>query len=172
MRLSLNAAVILVVLLVACTQLSEAFISQSFFKFLKLRYGWKYANDIARYDYGPVGSFGGGQHVAGRKTKKTPAIFVAGWASTASFAWPSALVWMMHGYGLEELYGSTYGLPAGPFSITWGLRCQYVNATRTLIKAVAEFTNSSVNLFGLLHLPLCTMTPFQQYNLVHKGSAL
>lgn len=68
-RLSPNSAAVLLVLLVSCAQLGDAYISQSFFKFLKQRYGWKYANDVARYDYGPVGSFGGGQHVAGQKTK-------------------------------------------------------------------------------------------------------
>ncbi|KAI6172412.1 RBR-type E3 ubiquitin transferase [Aphelenchoides besseyi] len=128
-----------------CLDDIDGSISSGFYKFLKLKYGKQYADNVARMDYGPIGSFGGGNHVAGQKTKKTPTIFVAGWASTASFSWPAYLVWKMHGYTNAELYGTTYGLPAGLFSVTWGLRCQFVNSTRTLIKAVAEFTNSKVN---------------------------
>ncbi|KAI6219543.1 Triacylglycerol lipase [Aphelenchoides fujianensis] len=46
---------------------------------------------------------------------------------------------------MEELYGTSYGIPLGLVSYQFGLQCKYVNATRTMIKAVAEFTNSTVN---------------------------
>ncbi|KAI6197364.1 RBR-type E3 ubiquitin transferase [Aphelenchoides besseyi] len=106
-----------------CLDNTDASISSGFYKFLKLKYGKQYADNVARMDYGPV----------------------AGWASTAAFSWPAYVVWKMHGYTNAELYGTTYGLPAGLFSVTWGLRCQF---TRTLIKAVAEFTNSKVNVIA------------------------
>ncbi|KAI6172606.1 Protein kinase [Aphelenchoides besseyi] len=86
--------VVFLVLLVNLPQ-SEGYISHGFYNFLKLRFGKKYANDVARYDYGPLGSF-----------------------------------------------------VLGVASIHWGLECHYVNATRTMIKAVAEFTNSTVNVIA------------------------
>lgn len=55
-------------------------------------------------------------------------VFVAGWSSTASFSWPAVTVWLMHGYSMEELYGTSYGIPVGLVSFHWGLQCQYVNA--------------------------------------------
>ncbi|KAI6232894.1 hypothetical protein M3Y99_00976200 [Aphelenchoides fujianensis] len=38
--------------------------------------------------------------------------------------------------------------------------------------AEIEGANRTVTLFGFEHLALCTITPFQQYNLIHKGSIL
>ncbi|KAI6197372.1 hypothetical protein M3Y94_01216200 [Aphelenchoides besseyi] len=140
---------VVVLFLLANLPQSEGYISHGFYDFLKLRFGKEYANNVARYDYGPLGSFGGGMHRAGTKTNKTPVVFVAGWLSTASFSWPAVTTWLMHGYTMEELYSTSYGIPVlGVASIHWGLECHYVNATRTMIKAVAEFTNSTVNVIA------------------------
>ncbi|KAI6194799.1 Protein kinase [Aphelenchoides besseyi] len=76
-------------------------------------------------------SFGGGMHKAGTKTNKTPVVFVA---AKKQFC---------------VLHSTSYGIPVlGVASIHWGLECHYVNATRTMIKAVAEFTNSTVNVIA------------------------
>ncbi|KAI6232917.1 hypothetical protein M3Y99_00978800 [Aphelenchoides fujianensis] len=270
------AALLLVLLLLSPA--ADAYISRGFFSFLKLRYGREYANDVARYDYGPIGSFGGGLHVAGQKTQRTPVVFVAGWHSTASFSWPAVTVWLLHGYSMAELYGTSYGIPLGLVSYQFGLQCKrpdlekgepaayncrplptdsqailggrcvdtgedlgppltalvdtylgvgganngafgcsvlpvpgvcsaqagmhchsafirdtnaqqryegrtvYVlqSSTDELVgyhlcgkhAAEIEGANRTVTLFGFEHLALCTITPFQQYNLIHKGSIL
>lgn len=49
---------------------TEASISKNFYDFLLLKHGRDFANSVARYDFGPLGSFGGGTtHKAGTKTK-------------------------------------------------------------------------------------------------------
>ncbi|KAI6240280.1 Triacylglycerol lipase [Aphelenchoides fujianensis] len=125
---------------------TEATISDSFYSFLVRRHGRQFADDIARRDFGTIGSFGGGNHTGHHRTKRTPTVFVTGWSSTATFAWPAVWVWKSKGYTDSELYGTTYGFPMGWTSFHWGLKCEYINATRNLIMAVAEFTHRPVNI--------------------------
>jgi hypothetical protein len=49
--------------------LMDATISANFEKYIKQKYGAAVAKQIARTDFGSGGSFGGGQHQAGKKTR-------------------------------------------------------------------------------------------------------
>ncbi|KAI6233307.1 Triacylglycerol lipase [Aphelenchoides fujianensis] len=194
---------------------AEATISDSFYSFLVRRHGRQFADDIARWDFGTIGSFGGGNHTGNHRTKRTPTVFVTGWSSTAKFAWPAVWVWKSNGYTDSELYATSYGFPMGWTSFHWGLKCEYINAFlgvcskingmnchskfiqdinsqvryegRTIYvlqsstddmvgyrlcgKHPSEVVgaNKTVTLFGYTHMLLCTITPFHQFNFVHKG---
>jgi hypothetical protein len=47
----------------------EATISNNFYQFLVVKHGKEFANSVARFDIGIGGSFGGGNHKPGTKTK-------------------------------------------------------------------------------------------------------
>ncbi|KAI6184779.1 Lipase domain containing protein [Aphelenchoides bicaudatus] len=134
------------------SQLANASISLSFYNYMKKTRGYDFAESVARYDFGLFGSFGGGNHVGGTKTKNIPVIFVHGlWGTSAAYE-PAKAMWVLAGYGPEELYGSSYGIPMVPFasvgSYQTSVACQYAKNIRNLIIGVSEYTNNSVNVIG------------------------
>jgi hypothetical protein len=57
-------------LLIFCLlPVAEASISLNFYNFMKEKRGKAFAESVARYDFGLFGSFGGGNHKGGQKTK-------------------------------------------------------------------------------------------------------
>ncbi|KAI6230247.1 Lipase domain containing protein [Aphelenchoides fujianensis] len=84
----------------------EATISPSFYSFIEQNYDKQTADLIARTDHGSAGSFGGGQHIAGSKTKNKPVLFIHGYLDRASTMWPVAQQFIKkHGYSEQELTG-------------------------------------------------------------------
>lgn len=61
------------------------------------------------------------------------------------------------GYSDSELYATTYGTPGpGSFPVQVAMRCAHIKGVRALIKAVASYTDSKVNVVGYsLGLFLC-----------------
>jgi len=118
------------------------------------KYGVGFANSVARYDFGLMGSFGGGNHKAGTKTKTTPSIFVHGWNWNSGAYEIMTATWLKKNHSLDVLYGNTYGSPLLPLglggisSFQWSLKCEYVKTVRNLIIAVAAYTNSTVNILA------------------------
>uniref|UniRef100_A0A915EUF3 Uncharacterized protein n=1 Tax=Ditylenchus dipsaci TaxID=166011 RepID=A0A915EUF3_9BILA len=86
---------------------------------------WNVAELLAREDLGLVGSYGGGDHIAGQKTSHFPVIFVHGMFTSAGTTQPmSAFFQSSGGYSEEELYATTFG-PRGSLVISGAMDCQY-----------------------------------------------
>ncbi|KAI6234334.1 Lipase domain containing protein [Aphelenchoides fujianensis] len=117
-------ALVSLVFLVVCS-LFSATISSTFRRFIREKYGAEVERRIARDDFpNGRGSFGGGAHKAGRKTKKRPVILVHGSSTTAWHGLGIAAQFKTHGYKSAELYATTYGMPtSGRLSNTQGYRC-------------------------------------------------
>jgi hypothetical protein len=49
--------------------IAEGTISNGFYNFMKEKHGKEFADSVARKDFGSFGSFGGGSHKAGERTK-------------------------------------------------------------------------------------------------------
>ncbi|KAI1729674.1 lipase (class 2) domain-containing protein [Ditylenchus destructor] len=128
--------------------LMDATISDSFRQFIRSRYGRNVADLLARDDLGDVGSYGGGDHVAGQKTSKYPVIFVHGMLTSAGTTQTMASFFQSSGgYSEEELYATTFG-PRGSLVISGAMDCQYSQTIRYMIIAVSEYTNSPVNVIA------------------------
>ncbi|KAI6227652.1 Triacylglycerol lipase [Aphelenchoides fujianensis] len=123
-------------------------ISSSFYNFVEQEFGRGTAELIARRDFGARGSYGGGGHTAGEKTKRKPVVFVHGFGTSAATTLSMARQFKAWGYQNSELYATTFGAPAGPIPLQIGMRCQHVKGVRALIKAVAKYTNSKVDVIG------------------------
>ncbi|KAH7701918.1 CBN-LIPS-7 protein [Aphelenchoides avenae] len=124
---------------------SHATISESFRLFIRETYGTETEQLIARDDIGVNGSFGGGDHVAGTKTRNIPIVYVHGIVDTAGGIKNVTDYYLQNGYGEDEVYGTTYG-PTNIFNDS--LKCVYVKAVRALIIAVEAYTDSQVKVVG------------------------
>jgi len=139
---------------VIAIQVAEAGVSRNFYSFMVEKYGTMFAESVARRDFGPFGSFGGGNHKAGTKTNHTPVIFVHGWNANSAAYQPLSAFWLLNGYKSEELYGNSYGEPWLPGGLgtfeayQWGLQFKYIKTIRNLIIAVSDYTNSTVNVLS------------------------
>ncbi|KAI6196120.1 Lipase EstA/Esterase EstB family-containing protein [Aphelenchoides besseyi] len=123
-------------------------ISSSFYEFIQSKYGSATAQLVARRDING-GSYGGGHHKAGEKTKKKPVIFVHGYMTKAATTLYMAQTFKQrYGYNDAELYATTYGRGVGATAIQSAMRCEHVKGVRSLIKAVAKYTNMKVNVIG------------------------
>ena len=147
--------------LISLISLSNATISQGFQKYIQQKFGSDTLKSITRTDFGVGGSFGGDGHQAGKKTSKIPVVFVHGVSSSARSVWPIAQAFKLYGYTDAEVYGTTYGISVGGMPMQPALMCEYMKAVsliggscviclqvRALIKSVAGFTNSKVNVIG------------------------
>jgi hypothetical protein len=153
--LKLSAGVGLVVLVLALVQQQsngggvEAVFSTSFKQYLLNKYGATITAQLERTDIdandGLVGSYGGGDHVAGEKTEKNAVVFVHGMNSRANLTLFMRDYYMLNGnYTEAELYATTWG-PATNGMI----KCDYVKTVRTFIKAVAGFTGQRVDVVAI-----------------------
>jgi triacylglycerol lipase len=128
----------------------EAVFSASFKQFLLDRYGADTTAHLERTDVdandGLVGSYGGGDHVAGERTEKNAVVFVHGMKSRANLTLFMRDYYIANGnYSEAELYATTYG-PATNAMI----KCDYVKTVRTFIQAVAAFTGGKrVDVVGI-----------------------
>ncbi|KAI6171940.1 hypothetical protein M3Y98_00917900 [Aphelenchoides besseyi] len=100
--------------------------NNSFYEFVQSNYGSATAQLIARRDING-GSFGGGHHEAGEKTKKKPVIFVHGYMTKAATTLFMAQIFKRrYGYNNAELYATTYGKGVGATVIQSAMRCEHV----------------------------------------------
>lgn len=126
----------------------DSTLGHSFYKWITETYGEQIARRFNRGDLGKGGSFGGGCHVAGTKTKKEPIILVNGLLTTADSFGTNWEYLLKHGYTKEEIYATTWG--DGSFeNIAWvPLSCKFVKQIRQFIEAVHNFTNSKVDVLA------------------------
>ncbi|KAI6216397.1 Lipase EstA/Esterase EstB family-containing protein [Aphelenchoides besseyi] len=132
-----------------CPQTTLATISSSFYSFIQTNFGQQVADQMARNDFGQRGSYGGGSHQGGTKTRNIPVIFVHGFLTTAGTTQPMATYFKQnYAYGDDELYATTFGRPAGSIPVQTALTCEYVKAIRNLIQTVSQYTSSQVNVIA------------------------
>uniref|UniRef100_A0A1I8BQH1 Lipase_3 domain-containing protein n=1 Tax=Meloidogyne hapla TaxID=6305 RepID=A0A1I8BQH1_MELHA len=118
---------------------SFAQFNSTFREFLKVYGGQDLERLLTREDLGVNGSYGGGNHKAGEKTKRGPVILVHGTSTSAGTLEPIRQYFKVfryyislsiknqgHGYGDEEVYATTYG-DAGKTSLIFvKMKCQFV----------------------------------------------
>ncbi|KAH7721840.1 Protein LIPS-9 [Aphelenchoides avenae] len=122
----------------------------NFRAFLRQRYGRGIERLLAREDYGPGGSFGGGIHRARTSTKHRPVIYVHGVGQIAGDlgALRGQLV-DKHGYRGEEVFATSYGdLGRKSQFLVDPIKCEFVKQIRTLITVVSDYANSTVDVIG------------------------
>ncbi|KAI6216395.1 Triacylglycerol lipase [Aphelenchoides besseyi] len=118
-----NLCFIVLVLLISSVHCT---ISSSFYEFIQSKYGSATAQLVARRDING-GSYGGGHHKAGEKTKKKPVIFVHGYMTKAATTLYMAQTFKQrYGYNDAELYATTYGRGVGATAIQSAMRCEHV----------------------------------------------
>jgi hypothetical protein len=124
---------------ICCVISTNATISQNFYRHIEEKYGLETARLIARTDFGQSGSYGGGTHNAGEKTRlafkikfeykfsHNPVIFVHGMTTKASSTLLMASTFKSHGYNHSELYATTYGTPIeNGFPLQIAMRCVHI----------------------------------------------
>ncbi|KAH7701842.1 Protein LIPS-15, partial [Aphelenchoides avenae] len=105
---------------------SQATISPAFQAYIRQTYPANF-NHVARLDLGEKGSYGGGSHVPGTRTRNTPVVIIHGMGTTAGTTQPTRAYFLSHGYSDEEVYATTYA--NGQPLLTQGpLQCEYVKA--------------------------------------------
>lgn len=122
---------LLQLLLVLSLNLTFADFSPSFNKFLDEKYG--NISSLRRLDLGPNGSFGGGDHTVGEKTKHSPVVFVHGYRYYAGAFNNLLPKFKSQNYSNAELYGTSYGYKSDdPKYVTnlKGILCEYVKSVR------------------------------------------
>ncbi|CAD5210791.1 unnamed protein product [Bursaphelenchus xylophilus] len=125
----------------------EALFAPLFREFLKLRFGSAWEQRLTREDLVATGwdpSFGGGSHVGGERTRKTPIIFAPCWQCTADFFAPIVNFFRENNYTDAEMYGTTVGELQKGRLYQPGYKCEYVESFRQLIKAVMLYTNTRI----------------------------
>ncbi|KAH7694002.1 Protein LIPS-15, partial [Aphelenchoides avenae] len=136
---------LLVILLVFVSSVAYATISPTFQNYISQNPSYRgWLNQIARFDLGAQGSYGGGNHVPGTKTRNTPVVIVHGAGTTAGTTQPARNYFLTHGYTDEEVYATTYANGQAPR----GYACEYIKAVRTMTIIAAAYTNSTVNIIG------------------------
>uniref|UniRef100_A0A0K0DZ02 Lipase domain-containing protein n=1 Tax=Strongyloides stercoralis TaxID=6248 RepID=A0A0K0DZ02_STRER len=122
-------------------------ISESFIKFITNHYGEEVAKTLARPDLGRKGSYGGGNKRPKIKGKR-PVILVHGITNSAGSFFSIRKFLIHHGYSDDLVYGTTYG-DAGKTSILMAtMECRFVMQVRMFIQAVADYTNSKVDIIA------------------------
>nr|CDJ94609.1 Lipase domain containing protein [Haemonchus contortus] len=127
---------------------SRADFSPSFNAFLASTYGQEFADRMARRDLGAQGSFGGGDHKPGSRTKQQPVVLVHGITNTAGRFEEQRQYLLNHGWGNDEVYGTTYGDGGKTVAPLVDMKCDYVKQVRWFIQAVAEFTRRRVDVIA------------------------
>ncbi|KAH7709530.1 Protein LIPS-17 [Aphelenchoides avenae] len=138
-------SILSVVLLASATGVVDATISPALQNYISQHPSYRgWLNHIARLDLGGQGSYGGGNHVPGTKTRNTPVVIVHGAGTTAGTTQPARNYFLTHGYTDEEVYATTYANGQAPR----GYACDYIKAVRTMIIIVSAYTSSTVNVVG------------------------
>ncbi|VDO92360.1 unnamed protein product [Haemonchus placei] len=81
---------------------------------------------MARRDLGAQGSFGGGDHKPGSRTKQQPVVLVHGITNTAGRFEEQRQYLLNHGWGNDEVYGTTYGDGGKTVAPLVDMKCDYV----------------------------------------------
>uniref|UniRef100_A0A7E4VRE4 Lipase domain-containing protein n=1 Tax=Panagrellus redivivus TaxID=6233 RepID=A0A7E4VRE4_PANRE len=117
--------------------------------FLKRNYGAEFAEQMTRIDMGPgpLGSFGG-KFNAEEEISKRPIVFIHGVTSRASFFLPHIEFFRKHNYSLANLYATTYADGGRTPMVLMDMRCEDVILIRNFTRAVAAYTNSTVNIIA------------------------
>ncbi|KAH7712941.1 Protein LIPS-17 [Aphelenchoides avenae] len=124
--------------------ISQSTISPAFQAYVRQNYPANF-NQVARLDLGVQGSYGGGNHVPGTKTRNTPVVIVHGMATTAGTTQPARAYFLSRRYADEEVYATTY---ADGRNYNGPLSCEYVKAVRALIIIASAYTGSQVNVIA------------------------
>uniref|UniRef100_A0A158R4F3 Lipase n=1 Tax=Syphacia muris TaxID=451379 RepID=A0A158R4F3_9BILA len=144
-QLNIMELLFITLLLVASV---EAELSSSFREFITAKYGKQMAAQLNRDDLGKAGSFGGGNHTAGLKTRNQPIILVHGVLTTAYSYTKMSEYFLSHGYTTAEVYATTWGNGLDDELMSVSLDCNYVRQIRNFIKAVSAYTGSKVDILA------------------------
>ncbi|PAV88148.1 hypothetical protein WR25_17759 [Diploscapter pachys] len=138
-------------LIVALTHqllLVNTLFSPTFRQFLVQSYGQGVANQLERQDLGGAGSYGGGQHVIGSRTKKQAVILVHGITNTAGTFDGHRKHLLNTGWTEETVYATTYGDGGKTLAPLVDVKCQYIKQVRWMIQVVAAYTQRKVDVIG------------------------
>ncbi|CAK5018009.1 unnamed protein product [Meloidogyne enterolobii] len=122
--------------------------SSSFREFLKVYGGNDLEKLLTREDLGVKGSYGGGNHKAGEKTKRRPVIFVHGMAESAGSTKTFEKFFKDNGYDSAETFATTYGDAGKTNLIFVEIECEFVKMIRHMILTVSNYTSNKVNIDG------------------------
>jgi hypothetical protein len=119
-------SIILILFLIGNNRLiALATFSPSFSTFLTQKYGKFVEEELARRDLGIAGSFGGGEHLAGERTRYRPILMVHGLSTIAGEYENLRQYFLLNGYSDAEIFASSYG--HGKLSWTKdSMECQHV----------------------------------------------
>ncbi|KAI6183792.1 Lipase domain containing protein [Aphelenchoides bicaudatus] len=111
-----------------------------FQSFLNENYGATVAKQLIRSDLGSNGSFGGNVVSEQLRVYRIPLILVHGLNGNASSLSSHFDYFTRKGYGLSELYATSYGPDKASIDATSAIKCDYVKQIRQLITAVTAYT--------------------------------
>uniref|UniRef100_A0A7E4ZR93 Lipase domain-containing protein n=1 Tax=Panagrellus redivivus TaxID=6233 RepID=A0A7E4ZR93_PANRE len=119
-----------------------------FRKFLSKSYGQEVEKSMMRSDMGGgmIGSFGGMEE--GDVLRNQPVIFVHGVTLRAGVFVPHRAHFMKKGYNSYELFATTYGDGGQTPMFSKDMRCEDVVHIRDFIRAVSQYTNSTVDIIA------------------------
>ncbi|PAV88075.1 hypothetical protein WR25_09092 [Diploscapter pachys] len=122
--------------------------SPTFRQFLVQNYGQGVANQLERKDLGGAGSYGGGKHVIGSRTKKQAVILVHGITNTAGTFDGHRKHLLNTGWTEDTVYATTYGDGGKTLAPLVDVKCQYIKQVRWMIQVVAAYTQRKVDVIG------------------------
>ncbi|KAI6216324.1 Lipase domain containing protein [Aphelenchoides fujianensis] len=128
----------------------DATFSEGFQAFLNKEYGSKVAKQLTRLDLGVNGSFGGSMSAKPIRIFRTALVIVHGLTNTAGSMSNISEFYQGKGYGMNELYATTYGPPNTAISMTDSITCAYVKQIRQLLTAVFDYTMKPIDA-----VPIC-----------------
>ncbi|CAG9532138.1 unnamed protein product [Cercopithifilaria johnstoni] len=145
----MNILLLLIMLSSMPYQLVAGSLSPAFYTWLNDTYGKMQADRLLRADLGFRGSFGGGNHTGGQRTKNEPVILVHGLADRIDLFNPIRIYFLEHDYGDEEVYGTTHANARDAISILFDtMKCDYVKMIREFIQSVSAYTASRVDIIA------------------------
>uniref|UniRef100_A0A0N5A3Q5 Lipase_GDSL domain-containing protein n=1 Tax=Parastrongyloides trichosuri TaxID=131310 RepID=A0A0N5A3Q5_PARTI len=122
-------------------------ITKAFRNFINDHYGEEIAKTLARQDLGRRGSFGGGLKRPKLKGKR-PVILVHGITNSAGTFFSIRKHLLKHGYSDDMVYGTTYGDAGATNILMVTMECRFIMQVRMFIQAVADYTNSKVDVIA------------------------
>ncbi|KAE9421329.1 hypothetical protein Angca_001704, partial [Angiostrongylus cantonensis] len=103
---------------------------------------------MARRDMGPAGSFGGGDHVAGKRTVRQAVVLVHGITNIAGVFDRQRQHLLKVGWKDSDVYATTYGDGGRTPAPLVDMKCDYIKQVRWMIQGVSAFTRRRVDVIG------------------------
>ena len=137
------------ILLISLIAGASSTFTPHFETYLRNNFGDGFDKKMERSDMGAgvMGSFGGKQN-DNEEVKQKPIIFVHGVTLRAGIFTGHIQYFHQVGYTMAELYGTTYGDGGITPMFSKTMNCEDVKQVRNFIKAVAAYTNSTVNIIA------------------------